>query len=393
MRVTKFDIECADRLREARDRIPCSADVPVYDDSGNVVDWVTGPECMAKVDITRLTVAKTLARDAERLARDRRAGDKLTAAEAEAEGNLKAEAAMHRATVRSFDKDREDIVLRRGRNKPTAVHGPARPFASSTQLQPTDRWICPECGRTVRVDNCELLTPEMARRLRCTASRCSGRLQRLWVRPALAERWALVQARAEAKDGVQYRRLTDAAGVWLGTVAVTHRGDGDDPAAVGFGALLEIAACAPTGPRDSYRIAESRDAARQARSKAEAELRAAVDAAVARADTVRRVEAEVEAHSRRHQARADLVVVEARYGGCAEPALLESTPRTKRTRRGRKGKGKGDRSTQRKRREGRAAGGPQNSNRASRKVLATAAARKREGRYYQGKALGSKRSV
>lgn len=386
MRVTKFDIECANRLREARERIPCSADVPVLDADGNVVDYTTGPERMAEVDITRLTAAKVAEREANTLATHRRKGDVLTAAEAEDEAKLRAETSRQRAMVRSFEKDREDIVLRRGRNKPVAVHSPARPFASSTEAEPTDLWACPECGWTWDEHNAA-----------CKDYRCTRRghtapvaMLRVWVRPAQAERWALVQARAEALDGVEYDRVVDQdTGVWLYTVAVTHRGD----EAVGYGALLEIGHCAPTGPRDPYRIAVSRQALVRGWAHAKIAQTEAVEAAVARADALRQVEAEVAAHDRRCKARTDLALVQAQYGGCEQPTVLPATPRRKRTRRGRKGSGKGDRSTQVERRETRRATGGQTTQRAYRKVLAAEIDRKAEGRYYAGRALGSKRSV
>jgi hypothetical protein len=405
VRITKLDRELARRMTEAR-RIPCPRDVAELepDQHGRMQETgelVSGPERMAQIDAMRLTLAADLTRRANQVASDLRAGYTVKPEELERATERKAEAARLRAYVRDFDKDREDIALRRGRHKPMAVHSPARPFASTTELQPTMDYACTVCGvvktrgyhATVGSDGEELEGNLYLDPVPHCKDHPQAPMDRLWVRPELAERWALVQARAEAKDGVEYRYLTDEAGVWLGTVAVTHRGGGDEPDAVGFGALLEIAACAPTGPRDPSRIAESREAVQLAAADAMLESQLAVFAAVDRADALRRVEAEVDAHCRRAKMSRDLVTVEALYGGCEEPTVMTPAPRTKRTRRGRRGKGKGDRSTQRQKRAERAAGGPQTSNRASRKVLAVDAARKSEGRYYQGKALGSKRSV
>jgi hypothetical protein len=338
VRITRFDLECADRLLEARKGISCPADVPVeFDpDTGEATRCVTGPESMARVDIARLRAARSLAREADVLAEHHnRKGDKLTASEQESIDALRGLATEHRGMVRSFELDREDRTLRRGREAVRPVCGPARPFASVSELHPSGQFLCPRCNAVYNAAQAarmgeECLCPKLKRRRKGEGKRPPQHLVALWVRPELAERWALVQARAEAREGVRYEPIRDEmTGLQLGVHAVLTGADG---CAFGFGALLEIAGCAPKGPRDPYRIAASRQEQHYA-AMVERETQAhEAEAAAKRADSLRAVEAQVRAECLRERVAQDIVRAVALHSDCVALVPPADSGRKKRRR-------------------------------------------------------------
>ena len=186
---------------------------------------------LADIDARRLTVANALTSEANAIRRRMQ----TLATQANALGvtykpsaddmtdlaSLTSAIADLRRLVRSFDTDRSDIALSRGRARttmgktakrgtPKVLGGPVtstvpRAFTDTNEPTPSDYLVCPRCG--VHYD-CHTS---------CTQCTCGGTLRHDWTSPAMSERQAVATCRATEAT---YEHTVDTAGIWQGTVAI-----------------------------------------------------------------------------------------------------------------------------------------------------------------------------